>query len=494
MGLNYKYPLYIYNSLYKKKERFESIHDKKVGMYVCGPTVYGSPHLGHAKSYIAFDVIRRYLIHIGYNVRYVMNITDVGHLTHDEYNQESEDKLQRQARIEQLEPMEIAEKYTLAFDRAMDKLSVLPPSIKPRASGHIIEQIELIKKLLDSKLAYEIKGNVYFDVRSFSGYGKLSGRDIDKNVGGMRIQPSFQKHNEDDFSLWKKANDSHIMRWPSPWGIGFPGWHIECSAMATKYLGQPFDIHAGGIENMFPHHECEIAQSEGAFHKPLAKYWLHNNMVTLNGQKMGKSLNNAISLEDFFTGKHYLLSQAWHPMTIRFFLLQSHYRGTTDFAEKNLASAQRGLQRLYELIVKLNHLPDDYMVTIVDDVKNGLYQAMSDDFNTARAIAVLFEWLPLISKHNHLEKTSMKHAIELKKIVNSFIVEVLGITWINEFKDNRQEKEKRVLKSLIDMIIDIRQQARNEKKFDIADNIRNSLLNLGIELKDNPDKTTYNIK
>ncbi|HET6528049.1 MAG TPA: cysteine--tRNA ligase, partial [Balneolaceae bacterium] len=310
--------LHIYNTLSREKEKFEPIEENFVGIYVCGPTVYGDPHLGHAKSYVSFDVVVRYLEYLGYNVRYVQNITDVGHLTDDA--DQGEDKLEKQAAKEKLEPMEIAEKYTYNYFRDMDKLGVERPDISPRATGHIIEQIEMVKKLIENGHAYETNGNVYFDVSSDKDYGKLSGRSVEEQESGTRINTASDKKAPEDFALWKKAGDRHIMKWPSPWGMGYPGWHVECSAMSTKYLGEHFDIHGGGLDNQFPHHECEIAQSEGAFNKPFANYWMHNNMVTLNGQKMGKSLGNAISLDQFFTGDHELLSQAWDPQVIRFFL------------------------------------------------------------------------------------------------------------------------------------------------------------------------------
>ncbi|MDZ7681856.1 MAG: cysteine--tRNA ligase [Fodinibius sp.] len=340
--------LHIYNTLSREKEKFEPIKEGFVGIYVCGPTVYGNSHLGHAKSYVSFDVIIRYLRYLGYKVRYVQNITDVGHLTDDA--DQGEDKLEKQAAIEKLEPMEIAEKYTYNYFRDMDKLGVQRPDISPRATGHIIEQIQMVEKLLENGHAYETDGNVYFDVSSDEDYGKLSGRDIEEQESGTRIDTASDKHDPKDFALWKKADDGHIMKWPSPWGQGYPGWHVECSAMSTKYLGEHFDIHGGGMDNQFPHHECEIAQSEGAFNKPFANYWMHNNMVTLEGQKMGKSLGNAISLHQFFSGNHDLLTRAWDPQIIRFFLLQSHYRSTTDFSEEALAGAENGLQSLQDMV------------------------------------------------------------------------------------------------------------------------------------------------
>jgi cysteinyl-tRNA synthetase len=389
--------LQVYNTLSREKEPFEPLNPPHVGMYVCGPTVYGDAHLGHAKSYVSFDVILRYLRYLDYNVRYVQNITDVGHLVDDA--EEGEDKLSKQARIEKVQPMEIAEKYTYTYFRDMDALNVLRPDIAPRATGHIPEQIAMVKKLIENGHAYEVNGNVYFDVSSDPEYGKLSGRKTEDAESGTRVDTASDKQSPEDFALWKKADDGHIMKWDSPWGVGYPGWHVECSAMSTKYLGESFDIHGGGLENQFPHHECEIAQAECAHDKEFVKYWLHNNMVTLEGQKMGKSLGNAINLHEFFTGDHKLLTRAWPPEVIRFFLLQSHYRSTTDFSEEALGGAETGLKNLHSMINTIENTDagngDAYDL---DGLKNSVEGVMNDDFNSAQAIAILFEQLKEIRK------------------------------------------------------------------------------------------------
>ncbi|MDZ7716926.1 MAG: cysteine--tRNA ligase [Balneolaceae bacterium] len=479
--------LHIYNTLSRSKEKFEPIEDGFVGIYVCGPTVYGDPHLGHAKSYVSFDVVVRYLRYLGYNVRYVQNITDVGHLTDDA--DQGEDKLQKQARAEKMEPMEIAEKYTYNYFRDMDKLGVLRPDISPRATGHIIEQIEMVKTLIKKDHAYEAEGNVYFDVSSDENYGKLSGRSVEEQESGSRIETASDKRAPEDFALWKKATEGHIMKWPSPWSVGYPGWHVECSAMSTKYLGENFDIHGGGIDNQFPHHECEIAQSEGAFEKPFANYWMHNNMVTLEGQKMGKSLGNAISLPQFFSGDHELLSQAWDPQVIRFFLLQSHYRSTTDFSEDALSGAESGLVNLQNMIRDIMSAEpgtgDEYNL---DALKQELENKLNDDFNTAQAIAVLFEELKTIRKAINSDNTPA-NIDDVKQYLKSFIDDVLGL-WPQEKSQAGAGKTE----ELVNMLIDIRNKARHNKNFELADSIRDKLIDMGIELMDSPEGTTFKIK
>lgn len=390
--------LTIYNTLKRKKEEFIPLHAPHVGMYVCGPTVYGDPHLGHARPSITFDLLFRYLQHLGYKVRYVRNITDVGHLEHDA--DEGEDKIAKKARLEQLEPMEVVQYYTLRYHKAMDELGVLPPSIEPHASGHIIEQEEFVKKILEAGYAYESQGSVYFDVERYSKdyhYGVLSGRNVEDLLSTTRdLDGQSEKRNSADFALWKKAAPEHIMHWPSPWGEGFPGWHMECSAMGTKYLGTEFDIHGGGMDLLFPHHECEIAQSVAALGHPSVKYWMHNNMITINGTKMGKSLGNFITLNEFFTGSHSALTQAYAPMTIRFFILQAHYRSTVDFSNEALQASEKGLSRLMEAVDNLERItPADSSSTeaaaTVQGLRTKCYEAMNDDLNSPIVISHLFD-------------------------------------------------------------------------------------------------------
>lgn len=481
--------LYIYNSLSRKKERFKPLHKGFVGIYVCGPTVYGDAHLGHAKSYVSFDVVVRYFRYLGYRVRYVQNITDVGHLTDDA--DQGEDKLEKQARTERLEPMEIAEKYTRSYFRDMDALEVLRPDISPRASGHIPEQIVMIEKLIEHGHAYVTGGNVYFDVSSDKEYGKLSGRVMEEAISGTRIETAGDKRAPEDFALWKKAGPSHIMKWPSPWGIGYPGWHLECSAMSTKYLGETFDIHGGGLENRFPHHECEIAQSEGAFNKPFVRVWMHNNMVTLNGQKMGKSLGNAISLQEFFNGSHKLLTRAWQPQVIRFFLLQSHYRSTTDFSEKALDAAESGLQNLEDILSLIQHSGSGEAEAFdIDKLKNDTEACLKDDFNTAKAIGILFERLRPLKQTLAVGKTP-GNIEELKTFLKRFVAGVLGI-WPKAGK--QVENGEELTGDLIRLLINLREEARREKNWQFADAIRKRLQQLDITLEDTPSGTQFKIE
>lgn len=482
--------LHIYNTLSRKKEKFEPINEGFVGIYVCGPTVYGDPHLGHAKSYVSFDVVVRYLRYLDYKVRYVQNITDVGHLTDDA--DQGEDKLEKQAEIEKLQPMEIAEKYTYNYFRDMDKLGVERPDISPRATGHIIEQIEMVKKLLENGHAYETDGNVYFDVSSDKDYGKLSGRSVEEQESGSRIETASDKRSPEDFALWKKADDGHIMKWPSPWGLGYPGWHIECSAMSTKYLGNHFDIHGGGLDNQFPHHECEIAQSEGAYNQPFANYWMHNNMVTLEGQKMGKSLGNAISLDQFFSGDHELLSRSWDPQIIRFFLLQSHYRSTTDFSEDALSGAENGLRSLQEMVALIDRTSGDDAsgkAYELETLRETVESKLNDDFNTAQAIAVLFDELKEIRKRiNSGEAPS--NIGDINEFLHDFVDGVLGL-WPKE-KVSTVEDDK--TRELIELLIEFRNQARHDKNFELADTIRDRLEEMGIKLMDSPEGTDFKIE
>lgn len=471
--------LHLYNTLSKRKEPFQPLRDKEVGMYVCGPTVYGHSHLGHAKSYVSFDVIVRYLRYSGYRVRYVQNITDVGHLLGD--SDEGEDRLVKQGKAEQKHPMEIADEYTRSYFEDMDALGVLRPDISPRATGHITEQIEIIKTLLGKGLAYEVNGSVYFDVRKFQAYGKLSGRVLEEMESGSRVEVKSEKRNPEDFALWKKAAPEHVMRWPSPWSVGFPGWHIECSAMSMKYLGEGFDIHGGGLENQFPHHECEIAQSEGATGKPFVKYWLHNNMVTVDGQKMGKSLGNFTTLKDAF--------KRWEPEVVRFFILQSHYRSTLDFSNEAVDGAGKGLARLrqtfQQLAGRIHTAPDvnESHTISLDTYRSEFRKAMDDDFNTPQAIAVLFELGKeingLIATGKPVGRTSLHELDEVRK---EFASGVLGI--LNDATIVRQSLNGTSEADLLALIVDIRKDIRAQKLWGISDKIRDGLQKLGIVVED----------
>lgn len=478
--------LHIYNTLTREKEKFEPINEGFVGMYVCGPTVYSDPHLGHAKSYVSFDVVNRYLRYLGYKVRYVQNITDVGHLTDDA--DQGEDKLQKQARIEQLEPMEIAEKYTYKYFQEMDQLNIKRPDISPRASGHITEQIEMVKKLIDNGHAYVADGNVYFDVTSDEEYGKLSGRNLEDQEAGVRVETAEDKQHPADFALWKKADEGHIMKWPSPWSLGYPGWHIECSVMSTKYLGENFDIHGGGIDNQFPHHECEIAQSECAHDQPFANFWMHNNMVTLNGQKMGKSLGNAISLNQFFSGDHELLEDSWEPEVIRFFLLQSHYRSPTDFSEEALEAARNGLKNLHQIIQTIQQAEaGDAAAFDLESCRSDIKSRLNDDFNTAQAIAQLFEHLRPLRKE--IEEGRVPSNIdEVKDFLEAMVDGVLGI-W-----PSSSGGDEELVDDLVNILLELRSEARENKNFELADRIRDELQEMGVEVMDKPGGTTYRIE
>ena len=489
--------LHVYNTLSRKKELFEPLHIPHVGMYVCGPTVYGDAHLGHAKSYVSFDIVRRYLRYLGYKVRYVQNITDVGHLVGD--GDEGEDKISKKARIEQLDPMEIAETYTYTYFRDMDALSVQRPDISPRATGHIPEQIAMIQNLIDKGHAYACNGNVYFDVLSAPNYGQLSGRNIEDATSGTRVEAASDKRNPADFALWKKADNHHLMKWPSPWGVGYPGWHIECSAMSIKYLGAHFDIHGGGLENQFPHHECEIAQSECSTGESFAKYWLHNNMVTLDGQKMGKSLGNAISLEEFFKGSHPLLKRSWNPQVIRFFLLQSHYRSTTDFSEKALEAAETGFQSLRATLQSIltytqqqhNDQTEGESHEALPALQAAFESAMNDDFNTAQAIAALFDHTKKI-KRNIADGLPPSDLLSLQNWLNIAITEILGLEY-NEPKETDSSFKDNISEDLLHLLIDLRTKARMERNFELSDIIRNRLKELDIELEDSKEGTRYTL-
>ncbi|MGI6471015.1 MAG: cysteine--tRNA ligase [Paludibacteraceae bacterium] len=477
--------LFIYNTLTRKKEEFKPLHAPHVGMYVCGPTVYGDAHLGHARPAITFDILFRYLTHLGYKVRYVRNITDVGHLEHD--SDDGEDKIAKKARLEKLEPMEVVQYYTLRYHKAMEKLNVLPPSIEPHASGHIIEQIEFVKKILDAGYAYESEGSVYFDVEKYNKeyhYGKLSGRNIDELLETTReLDGQTEKRRSVDFALWKKAAPEHIMHWSSPWSEGFPGWHLECSAMGTKYLGEKFDIHGGGMDLMFPHHECEIAQSCAALGHDTVNYWMHNNMVTINGQKMGKSLGNFITLDEFFTGSHKLLTQSYSPMTIRFFILQAHYRSTVDFSNEALIASEKGLARLMETYERLQKIQANTTSTVeINDLRNKCEIAMCDDLNTPIVISHLFDASKAINTvHDGKGTLSAADLAELKEVFRLFIEDILGLRTEVESTSNDAYKKA------IDLLLNIRMQAKQNKDWATSDKIRNELTALGFTIKDTKD-------
>ncbi|MGD1892458.1 MAG: cysteine--tRNA ligase [Cyclobacteriaceae bacterium] len=494
-----RYPLAVTNSLSRKKEIFKAINPPLVGMYLCGPTVYGDPHLGHARSAVNFDVIFRYLTFLEYKVRYVRNITDVGHLE-DEVAGTGEDKVSKKARLEKLEPMEIVQLYTYRYRDALRLLNVLPPSVEPTATGHILEQIEVIQSILEHGYAYESDGSVYFDLEKYAqqkDYGQLSGKVLDDLISGSRQTEGLdEKRSPHDFALWKKASPEHIMRWNSPWGEGFPGWHLECTAMSTKYLGETFDIHGGGLDLQFPHHEAEIAQCHAAFHKQPANYWIHHNLITIDGQKMSKSQGNFITLEQLFTGEHPLLVQAYSPMTVRFFILQAHYRSPVDFSNEALQAAEKGLVRLTNALAtleKLDHQPaeaDEVLNREINQLCEQCYLHMSDDFNTARLIAVLFEIGSKINGlYNQQITLSSLDSDTFQRMHNTFqgfIGEVLGLN-AEKSDDSQQQKE-----GLIQLLIDIRNKARADKDFATSDQIRDQLKSLGVQLKDEKSGgTTY---
>ena len=477
--------LVIYNSMSRNKETFVPVHEGRVGMYVCGPTVYGDGHLGHARPAITFDILFRYLTYLGYKVRYVRNITDVGHLEHDA--DEGEDKIAKKARLEQLEPMEVVQHYLTRYHHAMERLNVLPPSIEPHASGHIIEQIEYIRAILDAGYAYVSDGSVYFDVPKFNrdhGYGKLSGRNIDELLSATReLDGQSEKRNPADFALWKKAAPEHIMHWPSPWSEGFPGWHLECSTMGEKYLGTPFDIHGGGMDLKFPHHECEIAQSVAHNGHESVRYWMHNNMITINGQKMGKSLNNFITLDEFFTGSHPLLEQAYSPMTIRFFILQAHYRGTVDFSNAALKGAETALGRLNDSYRRLAELkPSDKSTVDVSTLESRCAEAMDDDLNTPVVIATLFDAARIINQIHDGTATATAEDIEtLRRVMDDYFVTILGIVPEGAASDTKP------FEGAVDMLLEIRSQAKRNKDWTTSDHIRDRLAALGFSVKDTKD-------
>jgi len=490
--------LVIYNSLSRRKERFVPLHPDRVGMYVCGPTVYGDGHLGHARPAITFDVVFRYLSHLGYKVRYVRNVTDVGHLEHDADS--GEDKIAKKARLEQLEPMEVVQYYLNRYHHAMEALNVLPPSIEPHASGHIIEQIEYVKSIIKAGYAYESEGSVYFDVPRFNrdyGYGKLSGRNIDELLATTRaLDGQEEKRNPADFALWKKAAPEHIMHWPSPWSEGFPGWHLECSTMGEKYLGPEFDIHGGGMDLKFPHHECEIAQSVAHQGHHAVRYWMHNNMITINGKKMGKSLGNFITLDEFFTGNHPLLTRAYSPMTIRFFILQAHYRGTIDFSNEALQGAEKALQRMLEGYRRLEQIkPSETSDIDVGDLETKCYAAMDDDLNTPVVIAHLFDACRIINAVNDGKAHASAEDIEtLKRVFGTFLTDIMGVR--TELMDTQGASAQAMqpFEDAVDLLLEIRAAAKANKDWATSDRIRNRLSEIGFDVKDTKDGFEWSLK
>ncbi|MCU0913531.1 MAG: cysteine--tRNA ligase [Planctomycetes bacterium] len=490
--------LRLYNSLTRRTEEFKPVSEDRVGIYVCGPTVYGHAHLGHAKSYVSFDVLVRYLRYLGYRVMYVQNITDVGHLTDDA--DAGEDKIAKTARKERKHPMELAEYYTRSYFEDMDKLHCVRPDISPRASGHIIEQIELVKALLEKGLAYEVNGSVYFDVSKFPDYGRLSGRNTEEMQAGVRIEISPEKKNPVDFAVWKKAEPNHIMQWPSPWGMGYPGWHLECSAMSTKYLGQPFDIHGGGMENKFPHHECEIAQSEAAYGTQFVRFWVHNNMVTVDGQKMGKSLGNFITLKEAFAGTHEKLSRAYEPLAVRQLVLSSHYRSPLDFSDAGLFAAHSGYQKISEAVRSLRKQidaapqgePDQDVLRQLDEAKTKLEEAMNDDLNTSVALSVLFDLVRVTNSLLENRKTARETLAAVNEMFTKLGGDVLGLVTEESVPAGGVNEE--ALDKLVGILIAQRAEARKARDFARADAIRAKLDEAGILLEDGPQGTQWRSK
>ena len=490
--------LLLYNTLTRQKQRFEPLHAPNVGMYVCGPTVYGDPHLGHARPAITFDVLFRYLKHIGYKVRYVRNITDVGHLEHDA--DEGEDKIAKKARLEQLEPMEIAQYYTNRYHAAMDALGCLRPSIEPHATGHIIEQQQLVQQILDNGYAYESNGSIYFDIEAYNKdhkYGILSGRSLENTKDASReLGGVGEKKNQADFALWKKAMPEHIMRWPSPWSDGFPGWHCECTAMGRKYLGEEFDIHGGGMDLVFPHHECEIAQAVASQGKEMVRYWVHNNMLTINGQKMGKSLGNFITLAQFFSGEHESLTQAFAPMTIRFFILSAHYRGTVDFSNDALIAAEKGFGRLQQGLKDLQRIQtakgsDPETQKFVSGLRQRLYDAMNDDMQTPIVISGLFDACRIVnSLVDRKGKISEADLQELSEVMHLFAEDILGLKPVNNGADPAREQ---AFGKVVDMVLELRAKAKENKDWATSDKIRDDLAEAGFIVKDTKDGAVWSL-
>ncbi len=487
--------LVIYNTLSRKKEDFKPLIEGRVGLYVCGPTVYSNSHLGHARPNITFDLLFRYLTFLGNKVRYVRNITDVGHLE-NEAEESGEDKISKKARLEQLEPMEVVQKYMNTFHRNMADLNVLPPSIEPRASGHIIEQIQVIEAILKNGYAYEANGSVYFDVDKYNkdyNYGKLSGRNLDDIKTNTRVlDGQSEKKNSFDFALWKKASPEHIMRWPSKWSDGFPGWHLECSAMSTKYLGEVFDIHGGGMDLTFPHHECEIAQSTASQGKEAVRYWMHNNMIKINGQKMARSLGNFITLDELFSGNHEILEQAYSPMTIRFFILQAHYRSTIDFSNEALQASEKGLERLMAAIKTLDELSVSATSSVdIQPLKEKCFDALNDDLNSPIAIAHLFDGVKMINSIKAgKEQISAADLEDLKSFYKAMVNDILGLKEETAASSGHNE----ILAGTVELLINLRRDAKANKDWGTADKIRDELNAIGIEIKDTKEGVDWNLK
>jgi cysteinyl-tRNA synthetase len=486
--------IFLYNTINRKKELFEPLSPGMVGMYVCGPTVYGDAHLGHARPGITYDVLVRLFKHLGYKVRYVRNITDVGHLENDADS--GEDKIAQKARLEQLEPMEVVQHYTLRYHEALRMLNTLPPNIEPRASAHIIEQIDLVKTILDKGYAYESNGSVYFDVEAYNKkhkYGMLSGRSLEDMQSNTRtLDGQDDKRSSFDFALWKKASPTHIMRWPSPWSDGFPGWHLECSAMSSKYLGEEFDIHGGGMDLLFPHHECELAQNTASRGKGGVRYWMHNNMITINGQKMGKSLGNFITLEELFTGSHKILEQPYSPMTIRFFILQAHYRSTLDFSNEALQAAEKGLKRFIQAVKDSANLEIKSEVVDnvqIEEIRQGVYKALCDDLNTPVAIAHLFDAVKIVNQVK--DKTisiNEQDKLKLSALFKDVVEDVLGLV-----DEQEGSGVSEILNGVMEMLLEVRSGAKKNKDFATSDLIRDRLNKLGITIKDTKEGTEWSV-
>ena len=484
--------LHIYNSLSKSKEKFIPINKDLIGLYVCGPTVYSNVHLGNCRTFLSFDLVFRYLIHLGYKVRYVRNITDAGHLENDADS--GEDRISKKARIEQIEPMEVVQRYTVDFHRTMEQFNALPPSIEPTATGHIIEQISIIEKIISEGYAYIVNGSVYFDVHKFNethSYGKLSGRNLDEMIANTReLAAQSDKKNPQDFALWKKAEPEHIMRWPSPWSVGFPGWHLECSAMSTKYLGEQFDLHGGGMDLKFPHHECEIAQSEASNKITPVNIWMHANMLTLNGKKMAKSTGNNILPHKLFSGNNTILSKPFSPAVTKFFMLQAHYRSILDFSNDALMASEKGFNRLMDAYKMIDDItPSETSSFNVADWKQSCYDAMNDDFNSPILIAQLFEATKKIHSINDGKDSITKEdQIVLKQSMKDFIFDILGLV-----DDNASSQDNNKLEDAINLLIELRNRARANKDFETSDKIRDQLAESGIQLKDGKEGTTFSL-